>query len=343
MGKHVIILGNGFDKFLNRPTSYAEFYDSKYCPKRYPAPLIHYLNDYSIGGQAAGLRWYDFENHLLAYLKSEDFKKSTLPKEDIDVINYILSKSIPLSPSELVFRTPIRDYYDAFQPFLNKGYIKPVEDGKKYVLAFDKFDEEPILRDLYAFSYIKQGLISYLNENVSNEVDNDILRDLLTNKNVEIYTFNYTKVPFADSKKVHYVHGSCVDNNIILGTREEKDIDEFYRYFQKVFDPKYHPAYVLSDLLDAERVTIFGHSLGENDSQYFEDFFKRQCDSKQAKKIPIVIITKDQQTVMDIKYSLQVLTNYRLSYLYQNSKLVIVPIENVSESKLRSFLQLVNK
>lgn len=153
--KHVVILGNGFDKYLNRPTSYAEFYESDFCPKHYPAPLIHYLNGYSIGGQAEGLRWYDFENHLLAYLKSEDYKKDSLSNEEIEIIKFILSKSVPLSPSELVFRTPSRDYYDAFKPFLNKGYIKPVENGKKYVLAFDKFNEEPIVRDLYAFSYIK--------------------------------------------------------------------------------------------------------------------------------------------------------------------------------------------
>ena len=129
---------------------------------------------------------------------------------------------------------------------------------------------------------------------------------------------------------VHFVHGSCDKNNIILGTREERAIEKAYWYLQKIFDSNYTPKFVLSDLLDAERVTIFGHSLGENDRQYFEAFFKRQCNPEKAKKdLPITIYTKDQESVMEIKHSLQELTDYHLSDLFQNSKLSIVTTDSI--------------
>ena len=42
--KLVLILGNGFDLDLGLKTSYKDFWESEYCPKDYPAPLIRHLN-----------------------------------------------------------------------------------------------------------------------------------------------------------------------------------------------------------------------------------------------------------------------------------------------------------
>ena len=38
--KIVLILGNGFDLDLGLKTSYKDFWESEFCPKDYPAPLI---------------------------------------------------------------------------------------------------------------------------------------------------------------------------------------------------------------------------------------------------------------------------------------------------------------
>ena len=145
-----------------------------------------------------------------------------------------------------------------------------------------------------------------------------------------IYTFNYTQFPSIGTNEIHYVHGSCLKNDIVLGPREEKEIEKEYWFLQKLFDINYKPAYVLADLFNADRVTIFGHSLGENDRQYFEAFFKRQCDPDRTRKdVPITIYTKDQESVMEIKHSLQELTDYHLSDLLQNSKLDIVTTDSI--------------
>ncbi len=276
--RHVIILGNGFDLYLQRKTSFADFYKSKFCPKDSNAPLIQYLNQCKRGKE---IRWFDFENELLNYTKSDKFDSGV----------YIVS--------------------DSFK------------------------------RDYEAFQQIKQGLIGYLNEITQNEDSYFICR--MVNRIFPHYakehrivnSFNYTTIPsIADVKPndFHYVHGSCVKNNIIIGTREEQKLEYTYWFLQKVFDTNYSPDYTAIDLLSADKVTIFGHSLGINDRQYFDAFFKRQCDAEKAKKnMQINIYTKDEKSVMQIKRSLQELTDFHLSDLYQYSALKIITTDSFKE------------
>lgn len=47
MDKSALVIGNGFDVALGRKTRYSDFYDSKYCPKKFPAPLIAELNKWT--------------------------------------------------------------------------------------------------------------------------------------------------------------------------------------------------------------------------------------------------------------------------------------------------------
>ena len=64
--KIVLILGNGFDLDLGLKTSYKDFWESEFCPKDYPAPLIHHLNQRWPDNLDA-VKWYDLENELLNY------------------------------------------------------------------------------------------------------------------------------------------------------------------------------------------------------------------------------------------------------------------------------------
>lgn len=67
--KIVLILGNGFDLDLGLETSYKNFWESEFCPKGYPAPLIHHLNQRWQDDKEA-VKWYDLENEFLNYYKS---------------------------------------------------------------------------------------------------------------------------------------------------------------------------------------------------------------------------------------------------------------------------------
>ena len=66
--KIVLILGNGFDLDLGLKTSYKDFWESEFCPKDYPAPLIHHLNQCWPDNRDA-VKWYDLENELMEYYK----------------------------------------------------------------------------------------------------------------------------------------------------------------------------------------------------------------------------------------------------------------------------------
>lgn len=332
-GPHVIIIGNGFDKFIGRPTTYAEFYESDYCPKNYPAPLIQYLNGISGDGKAAKFRWYDFENELLKYSTDLNFHEDPLSSIEKQVLKKIIKSGFYLNGKQPTEQ--IMNEVQAQNSLVNKHLLERDQFGVlSYV--FGEFYDNIVERDKEAFSLIKEGLVAYLNSvsqvQLKPEIEQKIkvrLGDFGETHRI-VYTFNYTQFPSIGTNEIHYVHGSCQNNDIVLGTREEKAIEKDYWFVQKLFDTNYRPAYVLADLFNADRVTIFGHSLGENDRQYFEAFFKRQCNPEKAKKdLPITIYTKDQEAVMEIKHSLQELTDYHLSDLLQNSKLDIVTTDSI--------------
>ena len=79
--KIVLVLGNGFDLDLGLRTSYKDFWESEFCPKDYPAPLIKHMNERWDDALEA-VRWYDLENELMNY-----YRKVSLPGSKIDVIS----------------------------------------------------------------------------------------------------------------------------------------------------------------------------------------------------------------------------------------------------------------
>ena len=82
--RKVLILGNGFDLDLGRKTLYKDFYESDYCPKDYPAPLIRHLNEKWVDNMEA-VKWYDLENELYNYynyIKSKNFKIDVYNQEE---------------------------------------------------------------------------------------------------------------------------------------------------------------------------------------------------------------------------------------------------------------------
>ena len=129
------------------------------------------------------------------------------------------------------------------------------------------------------------------------------------------------------------------DSNIIIGTKDYK-ISPEYDFIQKSFDPQFNPPTLGVDLLLADDITIFGHSLGVNDSQYFKPFFEQQSQMT-AKKKTITIFTKDEKSEMQIKRALQEMTNWNLSALYSMNNLQIIKTDTCNEDKtlLRKYVE----
>jgi hypothetical protein len=215
--------------------------------------------------------------------------------------------------------------------------------------VFDDYKKDfllsPILRDKKSLYLIKEGLCRYLSTIDSQaKRDNSMALQVLFAANcareadnfLNIYSFNYTKLPVyygnGFESIVHYVHGNCEKGKIIIGTKDDEYVNS-YDFLMKSFDPKFNAPSIVSDLLEADEVIIFGHSIGENDRQHFEAFFKQQTDVTHPKKKDIIIFTRDEESKVDIKRSLQKMTGNNLSTLYCLNHIEIIKTSDFKEDR----------
>lgn len=346
--KIVLILGNGFDLDLGLKTSYKDFWESEFCPMEYPAPLIRHLNNRWPNSRDA-VKWYDLENELLVYAIQGD-------KSDVVSVherNYIQSND----NNKLHNRINYFGCDDMMSSLVEKGYMKISKDSVYRVSIPYKEDYSQTVqwRDHKALQLIKEGLCKYISSIIGQPYNEKPVAPIVlfasefarvSGDLMSIYTFNYTQPPldygdeFGDI--VHFVHGSCLDERIIIGTRDDVSIDENYDFLQKSFDPHFNPPALVADLLEADDVIIFGHSIGENDRQYFKAFFKQQTDYSHPKRKDITIFTKDNTSEVQIKRSLQRMTDGNLSTLYGLNNIKIIKTANLAEDQHKMLDFLVN-
>ncbi len=344
--KIVLIVGNGFDLDLGLKTSYKDFWESEFCPKDYPAPLIHHLN-LRWPDNLDAVKWYDLENELLNY-----YNEIRLSRRIPDVITQEEKKFIiNVNPANLSYGVD-QQYYEAANSLLQKGILQ--ENPRivpKYIMPYrEDLMESSIRRDYKALQRIKQGLCQYLSnlgypKDESKTIAFQVLAFLDTeaeNGNfVNIYSFNYTRVQLngraPDAAKIHYMHGSCHDGRIIIGTRDDKEYDTNYDFLQKSFDPSFDPPALVADLQDADEVIIFGHSIGENDRQYFKAFFIQQTNYSNTRRKDITIFTRNNASELQIKRSLQGMTNSNLSTLFGLNNLRIIKTGELEEDQRKLY------
>ena len=179
------------------------------------------------------------------------------------------------------------------------------------------------------------------------------------------YTFNYTcfeyfyacvtnKCFLDDLPRPINQHGYCGDltgadkyeyDSIVLGIADKyaKQIDHKFEYMLKSNNPQYHTTNLLSDLAIAENIVIFGHSLNDMDSAYFEDYFS-SLNKELQKKRRIIIITKDDKSVESIKHNMRNM-GLDLQKLYSSVELEFFKTDELrnNKTKSREFVELLNK
>lgn len=347
--KIVLILGNGFDLDLGLKTSYKDFWESEFCPKDYPAPMIAHLNE-KWGNNLDGVKWYDLENELFFYYR--DIVSQGRRK---DVIDKYEAKFLKVVKPELWRWGTYNEYIEQARSLVNKGYIT-FDDTVLKIMRIPYHEdmlESPEWRDRRALGLIKEGLCKYLKSIygqpfISQSVALNVLFAANCARNagnfLNIYTFNYTPllVDYGDGFQnvVHYVHGDCGKGRVIIGTRDDGEYDKNYDFLQKSFDQNFNPPALVADLLEADEVIIFGHSIGENDRQYFKAFFKQQTDYSHPGRKEIIIFTLDENSEVDIKRSLQRMTDNNLSTLYGLNHVEIIKTSRIKDNttRFRSFL-----
>lgn len=349
--KIVLILGNGFDLDLGLKTSYKDFWESEFCPKKYPAPIIHHLNQ-RWSDNLEAVKWYDLENELLNYYKSIPD-----PNKGQDIITEDERSLLEEFTAYGQACGWYDDKHDLVQSLIDKGVLYYNGNILRHVDEYLKEDglKTPIWRDRKALGLIKAGLCKYLLSIDGQSYNSDsVAQDVLfatekareAGNNLNIYTFNYTKLPvdYGNGFKdvVHYVHGNCENEKIIVGTRDDLSINSNYVFLQKSFDPDFNPPAIVADLLDADEVIIFGHSIGENDQQYFKAFFKQQTDNSHPKSKEIILFTRDDESVVQVKQSLQQMTDGNLSMLYGLNHFQIIKTADIANEQSSLYQFLIN-
>ena len=160
--KKILILGNGFDLDLGRKTLYKDFYESEFCPKDYPAPLIKHLNE-KWTDNLESVKWYDLENEILNY-----YEKIKVAGENYDLYNE-KERKILLQIKQLPTHTScsiIQDNIDAINRLLKEHVLhinRCIDTNEEtlsgYVLVHSDALLSPVERDNRAIQKIKQGLI----------------------------------------------------------------------------------------------------------------------------------------------------------------------------------------
>ena len=348
--KVVLILGNGFDLDLGLKTSYKDFWESNDCPRNYPAPLIYHLNQYK-KDKRDEIKWYDLENEFRQYYDSivdKENGQDLITDEEKSFLN-------KFSPIDFQFGL-YNDRLELLSSLVDKGVLlyqeKPIHTLHK--LYEDDVLESPIWRDKKAFNLIKDSLCEYIgNQQCPIEAKKTVAYHVLltldiyakTGNFVDIFTFNYTPLQVLDYQpsyvSINYMHGNCKEGNIVLGTGDDQNISSNYLFLQKSFAPYFTPPALVSKLHDADEIIIFGHSLGENDRQYFKAFFAEQTDYHHQHSKDITIFTFDNRSEIEIKQSLQKMTNGNLSVLYSQNNIQIIKVGNIIEDQQKLFYFLV--
>lgn len=328
--RRVLVIGNGFDLAVGRKTSYKDFYESGYCPKIHPAPIIKFLNQ-KLSTCLDSVRWIDLESSLQEYALRPDDKDVYTKEEKRIAIKYGDSshpKYSIIDGDEEILNSMIRSNKIA----VTRDFFQTVD------VPFDikLFDNTPLQQDKFAFSDIEKGLAQYIEKEGEKHADKNAfivytLKHYLDSHD-SVYSFNYTRVGslLTDDIKeaerydsmIHYMHGSVSDGHVIIGAKDGDYGD--YDFVQKSFDPQFNPPPLLREMMDADEVVIYGHSLGDCDSQYFEPFFKHLVESTDDMDKKVIIYTYDDDAVIQIKKNLQKMTGNRLSWLYSMREFDII-------------------
>lgn len=117
------------------------------------------------------------------------------------------------------------------------------------------------------------------------------------------------------------IHGSLNENdNIIFGIEDNARISPQHVFLKKSVNENFNPINFSSAILESDSFIVFGHSLGETDHMYFEDFFRNQKSRiNDDKKQHTAIYHNGGNSYFDLFAQIDQLTINRISRFKQNS------------------------
>ena len=170
-------------------------------------------------------------------------------------------------------------------------------------------------------------------------------------KGRKIYTFNYTPLKLiarvaAISSLIPFVHmhGSIEDGGIILGfnIKSPQQIIPEYSFMVKNNSPLYHPTKLKQDLVGADEVIIFGHSMNMIDANYFKNYLQFLSEDFETDKRLTMITYNSESSQMILKNIQQMGIDTHKLFTRGNVEFVLSEdIENRSpmQEKLKRLLE----
>lgn len=298
--KTVVILGNGFDLALGLNTSYSQFIASDYWP----------LKDGSIRESQSGAI---VDSPLAAYIYNA---------------------------------VEVREWHDLesiIREFCNVTYNRYGDD-------YDYSEQDQV-----AFDIISKSLQSYLTNEQRVFLEdkariatarrstafNVLMEELKSIDDVFVYSFNYTDteklaysmdLEYKSSTSIgdwlgvnclfHQIHSVIYTRKtIVLGIDEDCPMPKGLSFLRKMNNPGYIPSNILRDLADADKVVFFGHSLGDIDRCYFNDFYAKQSqkDLQPDESKEIVIYTLNEESGNSILTNIKEMQGVNLLHLSSNN------------------------
>ena len=149
--------------------------------------------------------------------------------------------------------------------------------------------------------------------------------------NIPNYTDLYKLEEYVGSIKcsVEHIHGSVSDNSIILGFQDDVEIDDSYCFMIKSFSPHFKSHNVRRQLLDADEIIFFGHSLGETDYHYFKDLFMKQSNE--------TIV--NEQSRIEILTQLRNMNERKTNLLYGLCDFAIYRTDGSDKNRINNYLE----
>lgn len=132
---------------------------------------------------------------------------------------------------------------------------------------------------------------------------------------------NYLEI-FNEHSAIQHIkiHGALKSNDIIFGVEDKSDLLPNHIFLKKSVNESFKPINFSNAISRCTNFVIFGHSLGETDHMYFEDYFKKSSViSERNIEQNIVVYHYGEESYYDIYAQIDKLTSSRITKLKQQN------------------------
>lgn len=275
--------------------------------------ILHIIGngfDLNLGLKTSYKDFYDYYNSV------ESTKKSIIDLKKNISSNFKNWSDLELALGQYTDEIKTIDQFDEIFEDIGE------ELGKYLIIEERKFDSGKINREKFFENLVKPEIFLPLAE--SNQIIAHKNNFANRNWNVDIFTFNYTKVierivgesknikighhiknPFiVKLKEIEHIHGYA-DDRMVLGVNDtsqlkNKDFHKSIDVLEAIVKEKCNKAYghtidnnFKAKILNADLICIFGASLGDTDNIWWETIGERL----EKTRIPVIIFTKGEEVI----------------------------------------------